>query len=89
MSDDPNKKKEDGWFVSSQPHELKYFTDQIKGAFPHKSDSEIDAAIASCGKEIAPSEGRQKLTACVHTKLGGAPGSPRDDRPPQPNRRHG
>lgn len=89
MADDPNKKHEDGWFVSSQPHELEYFRSTIEKSFPHKSDGEIAEAILTCRKAIAPSEGRQKLTDCVHKKLGGGPGGTRDDRPPQPDRRHG
>ena len=71
MADDPNKRHEDGWFVSSQPYEYQYFRSKIKEAFPHKSDDEINDAILSCRKAIAPSEGRQKLTDCVHKKLRG------------------
>jgi hypothetical protein len=68
MSDDPNKKHIDSWFVSSQPHEIKTFKDAIKRetAAP---DSLIDQAFTACCKEIAPSEGRAKLTACVIKKL--------------------
>lgn len=89
MADDPNKKHEDGWFVSSQPHELAYFKKTIQTEFPNSSEGDVDRAIAACRKEIQPSEGRQKLTECVRKKLGGRPGGPRDDRPPQPDRRHG
>lgn len=89
MADDPKKKHEDGWFVSSQPYELAYFKKTIQGEFPNSSEADIDRAIAACRKEIQPSEGRQKLTECVRKKLGGRPGGPRDDRPPQPDRRHG
>jgi hypothetical protein len=69
MADDPNKKHVDGWFVSSQPHEYEYFKKTISEAFPSKSDEEIADAILSCRKAIAPSEGRAKLTGCVHKKL--------------------
>jgi hypothetical protein len=89
MADDPNKKHVDGWFVSNQPHEYEYFKSTIKEAFPHKTDEEISEAILSCRKAIAPSEGRKKLTECVHKKLGGGPGGARDDRARQPDRRHG
>ena len=88
MADDPHKKHEDGWFVSSQPHELEYFQKQMAEEFPNVSGQQVAAAIAACRKEIQPSEGRQKLIECVRRKLGG-PGGPRDDRPPQPDRRHG
>ncbi|MGH7984307.1 MAG: hypothetical protein ACREFF_14370 [Candidatus Udaeobacter sp.] len=71
MADDPNKKHVDGWFVSSQPYEYDYFKSTIKQAFPLKTDDQIATAILSCRKAIAPSEGRKKLTDCVHRTLGG------------------
>ena len=70
MADDPNKKHNDGWFVSSQPYEYQYFFDSIKKACPKSSDSEIAEAILSCRKAIQPSEGRAKLTECLKKKLG-------------------
>jgi hypothetical protein len=89
MADDPTKKREDGWFVSKQSHEYNYFKGVIKKEFPGAGDEAIENAIATCRKEIQPSEGREKLTECVRKKLGGGPGGARDDRPPQPDRRHG
>lgn len=71
MADDPNKKHVDSWFVSSQPHEYEYFKKRVKEAFPQKSDDDVHDAILSCRKAIAPSEGRAKLTECVHKKLRG------------------
>lgn len=71
MADDPNKQHVDGWFVSSQPHEYEYFKTGIAKAFPTKSDEEVAAAILSCRKAMAPSEGRAKLTDCVNKKLRG------------------
>lgn len=70
MADDPNKKHNDGWFVSNQPHEYKYFFDSIKKACSTSSEIEIAEAILSCRKAIQPSEGRAKLTECVKKKLG-------------------
>lgn len=70
MADDPNKKHNDGWFVSNQPHEYQYFFDSIKKACSKSSDTEIAEAILSCRKAIQPSEGRAKLTECVKKKLG-------------------
>jgi hypothetical protein len=70
MADDPNKKHNDGWFVSSQPHEYQYFFDSIKKACSKSSDTEIAEGILSCRKAIQPSEGRTKLTECVKKKLG-------------------
>lgn len=69
MSDDPNKKHVDSWFVSSQPHEYEYFKKTIQAAFPKKTDAEVAAAILACRKAIAPSEGRAKLTECVKNRL--------------------
>lgn len=69
MADDPNKKHVDAWFVSSQPHEYEYFKTKTKKEFPTKTDDEVAQAILSCRKEIAPSEGRAKLTECVHRRL--------------------
>lgn len=70
MADDPNKTHVDGWFVSTQPHEYQYFKDSIKKKRPSKSDDAVNDAILSCRKQIAPSEGRDKLTECVLNKLG-------------------
>jgi hypothetical protein len=67
--DDPNKKKEDGWFVSGQPHELQYFKDTIQKEFPRKTPADIAAAITYCRAAIRPSEGREKLKACVRKRL--------------------
>jgi hypothetical protein len=69
MSDDPNKRHNDGWYVSSQPYEYDYFKKKIKEEFPAKSDDEVAAAILACRKQIAPSEGREKLSECVRKKL--------------------
>jgi hypothetical protein len=71
MSDDPNKKHVDGWFVSSQQHEYEYFKTTIKNAFPSKSDDEVAQAILACRKALAPSEGRAKLTECINKRLRG------------------
>jgi hypothetical protein len=72
MADDPNKRHQDGWTVSFvQTYEYEYFKKQIKDAFPHKSEDAIHDAILSCRKSISPSEGRAKLTECVHQKLRG------------------
>ena len=71
MSDDPNKKHVDSWFVSSQPWEYEHFKKGMKEEFPRKSDDAIHDAILSCRKSIAPSEGREKLKECVRKKLRG------------------
>jgi hypothetical protein len=71
MTDDPNKKHVDGWFVSDQEHELDYFKATMKKAFPGKSDDEIAQAILFCRESVTPSEGRAKLTECISRRLRG------------------
>lgn len=69
MTDDPNKKHVDSWFVSRQPYEYEYFKDTMKKEFPRKSDDEVAAAILACRKSLSPSEGREKLKQCVRNRL--------------------
>lgn len=72
MADDPNKRHQDGWTVSFiETYEYDYFKKTIKEAFPAKSDDEIAQAILACRKQVAPSEGRAKLTECVNKRLRG------------------
>ena len=71
MADDPNLRRNDGWFVSSQPHEYSYFRSSMRSEFPTVSDAKLNEAINSCRQSIQPSEGREKLKACVRRKLGG------------------
>lgn len=71
MADDPNLKHVDSWFVSDQPHEYRYFKSSMKAEFPAKADEEVTQAILACRKALAPSEGREKLKACVQKRLGG------------------
>lgn len=69
MADDPNLRHEDGWFVSGQPHEYRYFKTAIQHDFPYKTEDQIVQAILICRKSIEPSEGRKKLTECVRRRL--------------------
>jgi hypothetical protein len=69
MADDPNLRHDDGWFVSTQPHEYKYFKSAIQHEFPYKTEDQITTAILVCRNSIAPSEGRKKLIECVRRKL--------------------
>jgi hypothetical protein len=69
MADDPNKRHVDSWFVSSQPYEYDYFRRTIAEEFPRASEAAVNEAILSCRKQLAPSEGREKLKACVRQKL--------------------
>jgi hypothetical protein len=69
MPDDPNLRHEDGWFVSSQPHEYNYFKSAIQHDFPYKTEDQVAQTILVCRKSIEPSEGRKKLTECVRKRL--------------------
>ena len=69
MTDDPNRRHVDGWFVSSQPHEYSYFLRQMEAEFPRSSEEKVAQAIFECRKQISPSEGREKLKVCVRNKL--------------------
>jgi hypothetical protein len=69
MADDPNKRHVDSWFVSSQQHEYDYFRRTMAEEFPGASEAALNDAILSCRKQLAPSEGREKLKACVRQKL--------------------
>jgi F0F1-type ATP synthase epsilon subunit len=63
--DNPNYKYVDGWFVSSQQHEIDYFVDQLVKAHPTKKRSDVVQAFERARKAIQPSEGREKLKAAV------------------------
>lgn len=72
MADDPNKRHQDGWTVSFvQTYEYNYFRSEMQKEFPFKTESEIDSAMMECRREIAPSEGREKLKDCVRRRLRG------------------
>jgi hypothetical protein len=69
MADDPNLRHVDSWFLSSQPHEYKYFKSAIQDEFPYKTEYQVAQAILACRESVAPSEGRKKLTECVRKQL--------------------
>lgn len=70
MADDPNKRgPQDRANVSWQQHEIDYVKRVVKSEFPTKSDAAITTAIDTCKKRIQPSEGREKLMACVRAAL--------------------
>ena len=71
MADDPNKTHVDSWFVSTQPWEIDHFIDAMQGEFPGKRRDEISAALMACRRQLAPSEGREKLKDCVRKRLRG------------------
>lgn len=70
MSDDPNKKgRQDRQTVSWQDHEIAYVQRTVSALAPSKSSADISAAIAFCKAAIQPSEGRDKLMACIKRQL--------------------
>ena len=70
MADDPNKRHQDGWTVSFvQTYEYTYFKDAIAKEFPGRPEDAVNTAIMECRREVAPSEGREKLKACVRRRL--------------------
>ncbi|MDB6136169.1 MAG: hypothetical protein JWM59_4412 [Verrucomicrobiales bacterium] len=70
MSDDPRKKYKDRFTVDlNDAHERSYFHSVLKKEFPGKSDAEIESAVRTAAKEIAPSESREKLTEHVRQLL--------------------
>lgn len=68
MTDNPNKRHVDGWFLSSQPHEIDYFIGSVI-AETGKSKDAVSEALLACRKLLSPSEGREKLKQCVKRRL--------------------
>jgi len=67
--DDPTKKKQDAHTVSWQPYEIDYVVDKVSKDKPRYSKEQIKAVVENCKRTIQPSEGREKLMACVNAKL--------------------
>lgn len=69
MADDPKKRFDDRHTVSWQPHEMDYVRNQVRRELPQKRAQQIQRAIDLCKRQIQPSEGRDKLMACIREKL--------------------
>ncbi len=67
--DDPTKKKQDAHTVSWQSYEIDYVVDKVIKGKPRYSKKQIKAAVESCKRTIQPSEGHEKLMACVNARL--------------------
>jgi hypothetical protein len=65
MADDPR-----GLFQANRMNMITS-RNRSRDAFSKKSDDEVNQAILSCRKSLAPSEGRAKLADCVKKRLGG------------------
>lgn len=69
MSDNPHLTGQDRHFVSSQPHEIDAFVESMQREFHDHPREAIVGALEQCRKELAPSEDREKLKACVRARL--------------------
>jgi len=70
MSDSPNKRgRQDRQTVSGQTHEIGYAISKVAQANPGTDRTKVAKAVFEARKEIAPSEGRQKLMAAAQKKL--------------------
>lgn len=69
MADDPNKRFQDRRTVSWQPHEIDYVQNQVRREMPQKRARQVQRALDTCKRHIQPSEGREKLLACIREKL--------------------
>ena len=69
MRDDPRKRFKDGSTVSWQAQEIDYVQKQARKEMPSKRAQQIQSAIDQCKRYIQPSEGREKLMACIREKL--------------------
>lgn len=92
MSDDPNKKKIDGWFLSlDQKYEVDYFVNDVIKQVPGTTKNQVMEALNICVDQIKPSEGRVKIETCVLARLRAMnkPTRPdQDDRPKHESRTH-
>lgn len=66
MRDKPFK---EGRTVSWQMQDIDAVQRQLKKELPGKRSQQIQSAIDQCKRYVQPSEGREKLIACVREKL--------------------
>ena len=66
MRDKPFK---DGRAASWQVQDIDAVQKQLKKELPGKSSRKIQSAMDQCKRYVQPSEGREKLLACVREKL--------------------
>lgn len=69
MADNPNLRRHDANFLSSQPHEVDYVVRQLDGYYPHKNTAEIRAAVQLAARQCQPSEHRDKVMAAARIIL--------------------
>lgn len=64
-----NKQFKAGSADSWQAQEIDYVQKLVKTELPGKRVQQVQSAIDQCKRFIHPSEGREKLMACVREKL--------------------
>jgi hypothetical protein len=66
-----DKTFKDGGAVSWQVQDIAAVQKQLKEEMPGKRPKQIQSAIDQCKRYVQPSEGREKLIACIREKLSG------------------
>ena len=64
-----DKTFKDGHTVSWQAHEIDQVQKQVKKEMPGLRMQQLQSALDQCKRYIQPSEGREKLIACIREKL--------------------
>ena len=80
-----DKSFRDGRSASWQVQDIDAVQNQLKKELPGKRAKQIQSAIDQCKRYVQPSEGREKLIACIREKLSptASPASP--SQSPTPN----
>lgn len=70
MADDLDSTRQDRYFVNlRQDWEVLHFVGAIQKARPSASRDAITLALEQCARQLQPSESREKITACVLSRL--------------------
>ena len=64
-----DKSFRDGRSASWQVQDIDAVQNQLKKELPGKRAKQIQSAIDQCKRYVQPSEGREKLIACIREKL--------------------
>lgn len=70
MSDDKKKVKEDRNLIAfKEDYEVYYAVNQLKKQFPNETKADIKEALFDAAKQVAPSEGREKIMRIARKEL--------------------
>jgi hypothetical protein len=70
MADDKKKQKEDRNLISfKENYEVDYAVNQLKKQFPDETKADIKKALFDAAKQVAPSEGREKVMRRARKEL--------------------